>query len=214
MKHFSAIIFDMDGVLVDSEPVHDCAWQALFAELNLAHNHGIVFADYIGRSDRVLLRDLIARHQLTHSIDDLIQRKLHHLLKLLRAHRIEFRELHDLLPALAKHYKLGIATSAPRIAIDVVMEVTGLRPHFQAIVGREDVQHAKPQPEVYLTAAARLGISPADCCAIEDTPVGIEAAKAAGMTVIGLTTSLPAAKLDRADHIAHHHIELQQFFLA
>ena len=214
MNRFAAIIFDMDGVLVDSEPLHDQAWQTLFAELNLANNHGIVFTDYVGRSDRVLLRDLIARHQLTHTIDGLIQRKLHHLLQLLRQHQIEFRDLRDLLPTLARHYRLGIATSAPHIAIDVVMEVTGLRPHFQAIVGREDVQHAKPQPEVYLTAAARLGVPPADCCAIEDTPVGIEAAKAAGMTVIGLTTSLPAAKLDRADHIVHHHIELQQFFLA
>ena len=213
MKTFSAIIFDMDGVLVDTEPLHDQAWQALFAELGHAYDHGIVFNDYIGRSDRILLRDLIARHQLPHTADELIQRKLRHLLKLLRLHRIEFRGLNDLLPPLAARYKLGIATSAMHVAIDVVMEVTGLRPHFQAIVGREDVQTAKPAPDVYLAVATRLGVAPSDCCAIEDSPAGIEAAKAAGMTVIGLTTSLPPEKLSRADHIARSHSEIGQFLL-
>lgn len=213
MKQFSAIIFDMDGVLVNSEPLHDKAWNTLFAELGHAHDHGIVFTDYVGRSDRVLLRDLIARHQLPHTTDELIQRKLHHLLKLLREHQIEFRDLRDLLPQLAARYKLGLATSAPHIAVDVVMEVTGLRSYFQAIVGREDVQIAKPDPAVYVTAAQRLGVAPVDCCAIEDTPVGIESAKAAGMTVIGLATSLPVVKLSRADHLAHNHAELRLLLL-
>jgi HAD superfamily hydrolase (TIGR01509 family) len=213
MKKFDAIIFDMDGVLVNSEPLHDKAWNLLFAELGHAHDHGIVFTDYVGRSDRVLLRDLIGRHQLPHSTDELIQRKLRHLLKLLREHEIEFRDLRDLLPQLAKRHQLGLATSAPHIAVDVVMEVTGLRPYFQAVVGREDVAVAKPDPAVYLTAAQRLGVAPSNCCAIEDTPVGIESAKAAGMTAIGLTTSLPAEKLNRADHIAHNHAELRRLLL-
>jgi HAD superfamily hydrolase (TIGR01509 family) len=213
LRPFRAIVFDMDGVLVDSEPLHDQAWNNLFAELNLAHHHGIIFTDYVGRSDRVLLRDLIARHQLPHDVDELIQRKLHHLLQLLRQHQIEFRDLRDLLPSLAQRYRLAIATSAPHIAVDVVMEVTGLRPLFQAIVGREDVTHAKPDPEVYATAAARLGVAPAECWAIEDTPVGIESAKAAGLTVIGLTTSLPADKLHRADHIVPNHAALRPLLL-
>jgi len=213
MSRFPAVIFDMDGVLVDSERLHDQAWETLFAELNLADKHGIVFTEYIGRSDRVLLRDLIARHQLTQPIDDLIRRKLHHLLALLRKHRIEFHDLNDLLPELARRCKLGIATSAPHAAVDVVMEVTGLRRYFQTIVSREDVVAAKPAPDVYLTAAQRLGVAPSQCCAIEDTPVGIEAAKAAGMTAIGLTTSLPASKLKQADHIAHSHADLRRLLL-
>ncbi len=214
MKTFQAVIFDMDGVLVNSEPLHDKAWTLLFAELGHAHDHGIVFTDYVGRSDRVLLRDLIARHRLPHTTDELIQRKLRHLLKLLREHHIEFDGLRDLLPSLARRYKLGLATSAPHVAVDVVMEVTGLRSYFQAIVGREDVAAAKPDPAVYLTAARRLGVAPSLCCAIEDTAVGIESAAAAGMTVIGLTTSLPAEKLCRADHIVHNHHELCRFLLA
>ena len=213
MKKFSAIIFDMDGVLVDSEPLHDKAWKTLFAELDIAHNHGVVFADYIGRSDRVLLRDLIARHQLPHGDDELIQRKLRHLLRLLREHRIEFSKLHDLLPALARRYKLAVATSAPHAAIDVVMEVTGFRPHFQTLVSRDDVHAGKPDPGVYLLAARRLGVAPSECCAIEDSPAGIEAAKAAGMTCIAMATSLPTSKLSRADHIFHDHAELRPHLL-
>jgi HAD superfamily hydrolase (TIGR01509 family) len=213
MKQFAAIIFDMDGVLVNSEPLHDKAWETLFAELDIAHNHGVVFADYVGRSDRVLLRDLIARHGLPHTADELIQRKLRHLLALLRQHRVEFRELRDLLPALAARYRLAVATSAPHVAIDVVMEVTGFRPHFQALVSRDDVRAGKPDPGVYLLAAQRLGVATSDCCAIEDSPAGIEAAKAAGMTCVALATSLPAARLAGADQIGRDHAALRQLLL-
>jgi HAD superfamily hydrolase (TIGR01549 family) len=213
MKNFSAIIFDMDGVLVNSEPVHDRAWRALFTELNLAHNHGIVFADYIGRSDRMLLRDLIERHKLTYSTDELIQRKLRHLLKMLRDHRIEFQDLNKILPVLASRYKLAVATSAPHVAIDVVMEVTGFRHYFQTLVSRDDVAAGKPDPGVYLLAAKRLGVAAADCCAIEDSPAGIEAAKAAGMTCIALATSLPVAKLGQADRVVRNHAELRELLL-
>ena len=213
LNRFAAVIFDMDGVLVDTEPLHDRAWGILFAELGHAHDHGIVFADYIGRSDRVLLRDLITRHRLPHDADELIQRKLRHLLHLIREHHIEFRELHKLLPQLAAHYKLGLATSASHVAIDVVMEVTGFGPHFQTLVGREDVPAAKPDPSVYLVAAQRLGVEPVRCYAIEDSPPGIEAAKAAGMTVIGLATSLPPEKLQHADLIARNHAELRAILL-
>jgi HAD superfamily hydrolase (TIGR01549 family) len=213
MKNFSAIIFDMDGVLVNSEPVHDRAWRALFTELNLAHNHGIVFADYIGRSDRMLLRDLIERHKLTYSTDELIQRKLRHLLKMLRDHRIEFQDLNKILPVLASRYKLAVATSAPHVAIDVVMEVTGFRHYFQTLVSRDDVAAGKPDPGVYLLAAKRLGVAAADCCAIEDSPAGIEAAKAAGMTCIALVTSLPVAKLGQADRVVRNHAELRELLL-
>jgi HAD superfamily hydrolase (TIGR01549 family) len=213
MKNFSAVIFDMDGVLVNSEPVHDRAWRALFTELNLAHNHGIVFADYIGRSDRMLLRDLIERHKLTYSTDELIQRKLRHLLKMLRDHRIEFQDLNKILPVLASRYKLAVATSAPHVAIDVVMEVTGFRHYFQTLVSRDDVAAGKPDPGVYLLAAKRLGVAAADCCAIEDSPAGIEAAKAAGMTCIALATSLPVAKLGQADRVVRNHAELRELLL-
>jgi beta-phosphoglucomutase-like phosphatase (HAD superfamily) len=80
VKKFSAIIFDMDGVIVDSEPLHQKAFETLFEELGKKHDHGIVFHEYYGRSDGALLRDFIARHKVPCELEDLTQRKLKYFL--------------------------------------------------------------------------------------------------------------------------------------
>lgn len=213
MKRFSAVIFDMDGVIVDSEPLHKKAFEALFDELGRKHNHGIVFHEYYGRSDKVLLKDFIDRNNVPFELEDLTQRKLKYFLRYLREHRPVFKELHSLVPELASHYKLAIASSNFRSVIDVVMEITGLRPHFNVIVGYEDIRFTKPDPEIYFTAAKRLGLRPSQCCVIEDAAMGVQAAKMAGMTCIGLTTSLPPEKLQQADFIARNFDDIRQFLL-
>jgi HAD superfamily hydrolase (TIGR01509 family) len=124
-----------------------------------------------------------------------------------------FKELHLLVPELAKHYKLAIASSNFRSVIDVVMEITGLRPHFNVIVGYEDIRFTKPDPEIYFTAAQRLGLRPSQCCVIEDAAMGVQAAKMAGMTCIGLTSSLPPDKLSRADFIARNYDDVRRILL-
>lgn len=107
----------------------------------------------------------------------------------------------------------AIASSNFRGIIDVVMEISGLRPHFNVLVGNEDIRFTKPDPEIYFTAAKRLGARPSQCCVIEDAALGVQAAKMAGMTCIGLTTSLPAEKLARADFIAKNYAEVREILL-
>jgi len=214
MKPFTAVIFDMDGVIVDSEPLHQRAFEALFDELGKRHNHGIVFHEYLGRSDKILLKDFIERNEVPFELEDLTQRKLKYFLRYLRERRPVFEELHSLVPELAKRYKLAVASSNFRHVIDVVMEISGLRPHFNVIVGYEDIRFTKPDPEIYFTAAKRLGTRPSQCCVIEDAPLGVQAAKMAGMTCIGLTTSLPAEKLSRADFVAKDFGEVRRILLA
>ncbi|HTS16478.1 MAG TPA: HAD family phosphatase [Verrucomicrobiae bacterium] len=213
MKRFSAIIFDMDGVIVDSEPLHQKAFEALFEELGKKHDHGIVFPEYYGRSDGALLRDFIQRHKLPHEMEDLSARKLKYFLGYLRERRPVFKELQVLVPELAKRYQLAVATSSTHHVADVVMEISGLGPHFKLIVAREDVRFPKPDPEVYFTAAKRLSVRPSTCCVIEDTSLGVQAAKMAGMTCIGLTSSLPPEKLSRADHVARNYEDVRKLLL-
>jgi HAD superfamily hydrolase (TIGR01509 family) len=213
MKQFSAVIFDMDGVIVDSEPLHKRAFEALFEDLGKRHNHGIVFSDYYGRSDHALLRDFIERHTLPHELEDLTQRKLKYFLEYLREHRPVFKELHQLVPELKKHYKLGVASSSQHCVIDVVMEISGLRHHFDVIVGFEDIRFTKPDPEIYFQAAKKLGVRPTSCIVIEDAALGVQAAKMAGMTCIGLTTSLPPERLARADFIAKNYDDICRLLL-
>jgi HAD superfamily hydrolase (TIGR01509 family) len=213
MKRFSAVIFDMDGVIVDSEPLHQKAFETLFEELGKKHDHGIVFHEYYGRSDKVLLKDFIEKHKVPFELEDLTQRKLKYFVRYLRERRPVFKELHSLVPELARTYKLAVASSNFRHVIDVVMEISGLRPHFNVIVGYEDIRFTKPDPEIYFTAAKRLGIRPSQCCVIEDATLGVQAAKMAGMTCIGLTTSLPAEKLSRADWIAKNYDDVRKLLL-
>jgi HAD superfamily hydrolase (TIGR01509 family) len=213
VKKFSAIIFDMDGVIVDSEPLHQQAFEDLFAELGRKHDHGIVFHEYYGRSDGALLRDFIGKHQLPHELEDLTARKLKYFLGYLRERRPVFKELHVLVPELARRYKLGVATSSSHHVADVVMEISGLGPHFNLIVAREDVRFPKPDPEIYFMTARKLGVRPSTCCVIEDSIHGIQAAKMAGMTCIGLTSSLPPEKLHRADLIARNYDDVRRMLL-
>lgn len=213
MKKFAAIIFDLDGVLVDSEPLHNKAWDTLFDELGLKDHLKINPADYIGFSDQYFLTEVFKKHNVPFTPEDLGQRKLNYLLRYLREHRPIFAELHSLVPDLAARYALGVASSSSHRVIDVVMDISGLGPHFQAIVGGDDIRRLKPDPEIYFTAARKLALRPSQCCAIEDSPVGIQAAKMAGMACIGLTSTLPAAELERADLIARNFGEVRAILL-
>lgn len=203
----------MDGVIVDSEPLHQKAFEALFQELGRKHDHGIVFQEYYGRSDGALLRDFIQRHKLPDELEDLSARKLKYFLGYLRERRPVFQELQVLVPELARRYQLAIATSSSHHVADVVMEISGLGPHFKLVVAREDVRFPKPDPEIYFTTARKLGVRPSACCVIEDSTHGIQAAKMAGMTCIGLTSSLQPDKLSRADHIAQNYEDVRKLLL-
>lgn len=213
MKSFSAVIFDMDGVLVDSEPLHQRAFERLFAELGRRDDHGIVFADYYGRSDKALLTDFIALHALPHRMEELWERKVELFLADLRQSRPIFADARALVSLLAARYPLAIASSNTHRAIEVVMEISGFRPHFRAIVGLEDLRAPKPDPDAYLQAAARLGLAPADCVAVEDAAAGVAAARAAGMRVIAITTSLPAEKLSASDRVVNSHRAIGELLL-
>ena len=210
---YRAIIFDMDGVLIDSEPLHAQAWEALFADLGLAHDHGMTYRDYIGVADAVFLRDFLAKHRRAESPAELHSRKLQHLYRLIRLHRPIYHDLHELVPALAQRYRLAVASSSNQEVIDVVLDVAGLAQYFQVTVGGDAVQKHKPDPEVYLTATSKLSLVPIQCCAIEDSPAGIAAAKTAGLTVIGITTGQTAAQLRQADYIAHNFGEVRRLLL-
>jgi HAD superfamily hydrolase (TIGR01509 family) len=214
MTPFRAIIFDMDGVLLDSEPLHNKAWETLFAELGHGHDHGLDFDNYIGVTDRILFRDFQQATRLPVAYEELRHRKFDHLVRFLREQKPVFPELHQLLPDLRRHYQLAVATNSSHRFINIAMEITGLRDQFQTIVSGEDIQELKPAPEIYITAARRLGFAPEACCAIEDSPTGIRAAQAAGMKCIGLSTSLPAAKLAEADWVMKDHTEVRQLLLS
>lgn len=192
----SAIIFDLDGVLIDTEALHEEANRIAFARFGLAMPEGIC-ARFRGRSDADMARHvaeriaapgfdhrdyMAAKHAAFSAIQDRIQ-AVPGALDFLRAARGRFA-------------KLAVATSAAPQDQDFAFRRFGLAPHIDVVVNAGDITHAKPHPEPYLKTVAKLGL-PADASlVIEDSRNGILSAKAAGCPVAGITTSFTAAELE------------------
>lgn len=208
-RRFEAIIFDMDGVIVDSEPRHERAFREVFRELGREHDHGIVFPHYFGRSDRALWADFIALHKPPQPVEELIAWKQRRFLEIIREEQPIFSGLPPLLEKLSLRYKLGVASGSMHPVIDEVIAMRNLRRYFQAIVSAQDVPRGKPAPDIFLRAAELLHVAPAACCVIEDAVAGVEGARAAGMHVIAITNSFPADKLRHADRVVSTYDEIE-----
>lgn len=187
-----SVLWDLDGTLVDSEEYHWLAWRDSMATEGVSLTHE-QFLRTFG-----LRNDAIVPQWIPDATPEIIERiamaKEQHYRRLVREGGLEP------LPG-ARHWterlaqtgwRQAIASSAPRENLDVVLAVIGLASFFQAIVSAEDVTKGKPDPQVFLTAASRLGSAPAQSIVVEDAAAGIEAASRAGMRSIGVRPNLPA----------------------
>jgi beta-phosphoglucomutase family hydrolase len=196
----TAVLFDLDGVIVDSREHHLAAWHA-WAREHAPHTPPDYFHETFGLRNDAIIGGLF-EHIEPSRLVDLAARK-----------ETLFRELArgnlDLLPGVAglldalneRGIPRAIVTSTPRANLDMILDTLGIAGRFDALVAEEDATQGKPDPEGFLVAAQRIGIPPDRCIVIEDAPAGLRAAKAAGMRAIGVTTTRPAADLDAADLI-------------
>jgi len=210
---FAAIIFDMDGVIVDSEPRHEQAFREIFQEMGLGDRHGMDFTEYYGRSDRALWLDFIARHTPSQSLEELAAWKQGRFLEILERDQPIFEAFPGLLKRLAPHYKLAVASGSMHPVIDRVLAMRQLRLYFSAVVSVADVPRGKPAPDVFLRAAELLGVPANRCCVIEDAAAGVEGALAAGMEVIAITNTLPRARLRQATHVVETYEQIEKLLL-
>lgn len=196
-----AIVFDLDGVIVDSEPLHA---EAL---ASVCRAHGVAFDGprFVGWSDAAALRQAFGdagKEATDAQFADLLDRKNRRLLDSLHNGRIRpYPGVINLVRALcAARVPLAVCSAALRREIEPTLEKLGLTDSFTAIVGCEDAPRTKPHPDPYLLAAERLGVSPARSIAIEDSPHGVAAARDAGYVVYALGHTTPAERLSRANH--------------
>jgi HAD superfamily hydrolase (TIGR01509 family) len=190
----SAVIFDMDGVVVDSEPVHERA--LMVTAEHLGRTMSITEAKSFKGSTEKLAAELMRDFTGTSvGIEEIIHKRLSTVHELfgqvtLMDGVIEF------IATCRKHgWVLALATSAQRDMQELVFATFGLAPYFAAVVTGSDVARSKPDPEPYLKAAAKLGLEPSACLVIEDAKLGVVSGKAAGCQVIGITTSFPKEQL-------------------
>jgi beta-phosphoglucomutase len=186
MSQSRAVIWDVDGTLVDTAELHFQAWVEVARRLKKPFNRAD-FAATFGRRNPEILYQLFGNDLSTQEVADLgfLKEDLY---------RTAARNGVELLPGVrplleglhAEGFLQAIGSSAPRQNLDLILELTGTRPFFEAIVSSEDTQRGKPDPQVFQVAAERLGVSPTRCLVMEDAVAGVQAAKAAGMKCIAV----------------------------
>jgi HAD superfamily hydrolase (TIGR01509 family) len=191
-----AALWDVDGTLIDSREYHWLSWQGALADegFNVTPEQ---FADSFGRRNDEILRGYFPAY----SPDEIA--------RVGEAKEVAYRRLVrergiDLLPGVRRWlerlrdegWRQAVASSAPRANLEVIIDVLGLSGYFAAVASAEDVTEGKPDPQVFLVAAAKLGVEPGGCVVIEDAPAGTEAARRAGMRCVGVLSSHSELRAD------------------
>ena len=207
--YLKAIIFDMDGVIIDSEPLHFKLEKELLEELGgkiTQEEH----STFVGTTDYHMWSTFKKQFGFKPSIDEVMQIKKERFNK--NIHKIELIDnfWDFFIKVYNEGYPLALASSNNRETVDLIVEKFNLDKYLRVIMSGEDVKEGKPSPEIFLKAAEKLGVIPPDCIVIEDAENGVSAAKSAGMKCIGLKSSdYGNQDLAKADLIIKNFNELE-----
>ena len=199
----AALLFDMDGTLIDSMPLHHAAWRQWFARHALPFDDDGFFAATAGRSNDEILRDLFpaldaaGRQRLADEKEALYRDEASRSLQLI-AGAAAFIET-----ARAGGLRLAICTAAPPGNMQHAFERFGLDTLVQTVTSPADGLRGKPHPDIFEEAARRLGVPASACLVFEDAPLGVEAARRAGMHAVALTTTMPASAFSAYPNLRH-----------
>ncbi|MBI3610619.1 MAG: HAD family phosphatase [Nitrospirae bacterium] len=206
-----AVIFDCDGVIVDSEPHHLKAFKEVLAEEGISLSTEDYYSKYLAMDDKGCFEAVLHEHNRpvdNKILKSLIIRKMEIYRRLSQQELILYPGVVDLVRKLQGRYRLAIASGAFRGEVKFALDKGGMRDAFPVMVTAQDVRNGKPHPEAFQTALAQINaknpvpspaIRPDECLVIEDSLHGIEGAKAAGMKCLAVTNSYPKEKLTHAD---------------
>jgi len=211
-----AVIFDMDGVLPDSEPLINEASVLMFQELGVKVQPED-FYPFVGTGEKQYIGGVAEKYGVTIDLFEAKKRTYEIYLKLAPRKLKSFPGAVELVhQCRAQGWKVALASSADMIKIEANLNQIGLPvEEWDAITGADHVEHKKPAPDIFLASAKRLGVSPEHCVVIEDAEHGVQAAKAAGMRCVAVKHTFGEDKLSRADLIKSHikDIDLRDLFL-
>lgn len=190
-----AVIFDLDGVLSDTQKFHAEVESALLKEFGVHLSPESITSMYAGVSDEEMFAEIFEKHGVTAaSIGDVVRRKWDLMVQVARGSIVPVPHAVNLVRSLKrKGMKLAIASASSRTFIEEVVRVLGIKDCFSAIVSASEVARGKPAPDIFLLAARRLGVRPEESIVIEDGVRGMQGALAAGMKCIGLVSDASAS---------------------
>jgi len=204
-----AVVFDLDGTLIHTEPRNRLLWAKLFETHGVPHDEELI-GSFAGRRGREVLAEVLHLFPGEHTVEELLRQV------------VAFEEHPDWPPAEpvpgavelvrtlhAENVPLGLVTSGLRPYAEGLLAELGVADLLDVVITADDVERGKPHPEGYATACARLGVEPARSVAFEDAPAGVAAAKAAGMAVIGVSTTVPPHRLAQADRVVPNLLEIR-----
>jgi len=208
-----AIVFDCDGVIVDSEPHHFKAFQQILKEEGIPFTKEEYFKKYLALDDKACFETVLAAHEKAYDnriLKDLIVRKMEVYRRMSQQELFLYPGVVEFIKKAQGSYRLAIASGAFRGEIKFALDKAGLQPAFPVIVSAQDVKNSKPHPEAFLLALQLMNekhptpspsIRPDECLVIEDSIHGVEGARAAGMRCLAVSNSYPKEKLGRADRV-------------
>ncbi len=208
MKNF-AVIFDMDGVICHTNPYHSLAFQAFFGKRGLNPTNEEFSQHMFGKSNSYILKHFLGREIVGEEFKAFEFEK-ESLFREIYADNIETIPGYlDFLNSLkSKNVKTGVATSAPRANLDLIMNFLGFENQMESILASENVNKHKPDPEVYITSAINLNVPIANCLVFEDSFSGVSAALNANMKVVGVLSSHTKEELPPCDHYIYNYSEI------
>jgi beta-phosphoglucomutase len=211
-----AIVFDFDGVLADSEPLHLLVYQQLLEPEGIHLDKDTYCAKYLGFDDEGVFQQIAKDYGLLlgdEEIEMLIEDKARRFEALVSSRDVLYPGADACVRRVAAAWPIGIASGALRAEIELMLRGAGLLDRFQFIVSSGETEHTKPAPDPYLRAAELHGVPAAACVAIEDSHWGLQSARTAGMRTIAITHTYPRASLTEADAIIDSLDELTVDFM-
>lgn len=197
----AALIFDMDGVLVQSNPFHLEKWADVLSKHQIAFDPEALPRQVFGHHNHELFRTFFGEHLTTEEILPLEDELEEDFRRVFEPHAKPLPGLERLV--FAAHQAgipMAVASSALAKNVNFIVDTLNFRPYFQSLTTGDEVKNAKPDPEIYLKAAAKLGVNPSSCVAFEDSYPGIEAAKRARMKCVGIASTYPVEDLQSLTH--------------
>jgi len=200
-KSRRTILWDMDGTIYDSYSFHFAAWQETFAKRGIKFTQED-FTKLFGTRNDFIIGSIMGREFPERDVKIMVQEKEETFRQKATGNIKPFPGVVRLLNALKKgNFKQGLASSAPKENIDLILSELNLEGIFDCIAFGQEVSESKPSPQIYLLAAKKLEVSPSDCVVIEDSPLGVKAAKTAGMKCLAITSTHPRQDLEEADKV-------------